>query len=240
MKWHEFGIWVRTKSPCVAVETSLWGDHAVSPLSLSCQKQWHGKKKEWKEGLERRTPHTPANGRWGMNRGRGCGMPTSTAPLAAWVIPCLWPKKGTHSREQEVDGEGQRARGSSEQEIDYRGNHLYSSGAVAKRPNFPAKTTEYHLQKSSLRTEKVFDFKASRARERDRSPISNSGSSRPTKRLFSDAVNTETNLQLTTTTTNIAEERKGGEKCVVAGFQRRAKKGPPSDPRAKWSGGATR
>ena len=102
-----------------------------------------------REGLDCRTPNTPTNGRWGMNRGRGCGMPTTTAPLAAWVIPCLWPKKGTHSREQEVDGEG-RAGGSSErggQEIDYRGNHLYSSGAVAKRPNFPAKTTEYHLKK---------------------------------------------------------------------------------------------
>ena len=61
--------------------------------------------------------------------------------------------------EERVNGQGEVAgRG---QEIDYRGNHLYSSGAVAKRPNFPAKTTEYHLQKGALRTEKVFYFKAS-------------------------------------------------------------------------------
>ena len=76
-----------TRASVVALGTSHLGDRAVSPLSLSCQKQWHGKKKDGRVGLRRQKqspPHTPnANGRWGMNWGTD----------AAWVIPCLWPKK---------------------------------------------------------------------------------------------------------------------------------------------------
>ena len=100
---------------------------------------------------------------WGTDH--GCAAAVS----AAWVIPCLWPKKGTHSREQEVErgGEGEGG-GSGQEEIDYRGNHLYSSGAVAKRSQFPAKTTRDCLYKKCtkcieglLETKFVFDYKGS-------------------------------------------------------------------------------
>ena len=228
---------------CCSRDFTLGRPRCISPFSIlsetvARQKEGMEGGKGWTAG---RTPHTPTNGRWGMNRGRGCGMTTSTATaLAAWVIPCLWPKKGTHSREQEVDGEGQRARGRWGSII---GETIYTRRVqLQSDPTFPRKTTET-FARSALRTEKVlFDFKA----ERNSSPISNSGSSRPTKRRdffrrckYGDkpAINDDDDDD----EHRGGETRRGGEKCVVAGFQRRAKKGPPSDPRpgrVEWRGDA--
>ena len=96
--------------------------------------------------------YTERAGRWGMNWGTDHGC--AAAVSAAWVIPCLWPKKGTHSREQEVERGGEEGAGKRRSII---GETIYTRRVqLQSGRNFPRKRLGTAFTKSARSASKGY------------------------------------------------------------------------------------